>query len=582
MLSLPAHSRHLTQSVSYRKVSAKACLSKHNRIQKGLRQVQADNAFRAILAIGLVLISSISWGQENRYMVFFKDKVGTPYSISNPSAFLTAKSIQRRTKQGITISNSDLPITPAYIDGVKTTGVDVFYQTRWMNGVLIQGDESLIATIEALSYVDHVELVAPGVKLIPNGRYASKMDLADENFGSATTAQLSLIGLDEMHRADKRGEGMVIAVLDAGFLGVNTASAFENVMLNNQVDLSASFDFVSNQSNVFQYHDHGTRVFSTMAAFQEEVFVGGTIHANYQLYITEDIASEHRIEEYNWLFAAEKADSLGVDIITSSLGYNTFDSPSTNYTIEDMDGETTVISRAAQLAFGTGIIIVNSAGNDGSSPWGIITAPADAENVLAIGNVNYVGTRSNGSSKGPTADGRIKPDVMAMGTSTSVINSSGSLTTSSGTSLAAPLVASLVAGVRQKYPDLTNKEIIDAIRFSASQSASPDNLMGYGIPNFVAVVNYIEKNKLKQEESFIAFPNPFLETVTIRPIDPELFPSVQLRLLTSTGQQIDTRIIRFDWLNRIYQSDYSQLAAGLYLLQLSVDNRIFNFKLVKQ
>ncbi len=534
------------------------------------------------LVVGLLLISSICWGQENRYMVFFKDKVGTPYSLSSPQAFLTTKSIQRRTKQGITIELIDLPVTPTYVSGVKATGVDIFFQTRWMNGLLIQGDESLIASIEALSYVDHVELVAPGIKLIPNGRYASKMDLEDGDFGSATEAQLSLIGLDEMNIAAIRGEGILIAVLDAGFLGVNTASAFDDVLSTDQVDLSVSFDFVSNQSNVFQYHDHGTRVFSTMAAFQEGVFVGGTLNANYQLYITEDVSSEHKIEEYNWLFAAEKADSLGVDIITSSLGYNTFDLPSVNYTQSDMDGQTAVITRAAQTAFERGMVIVSSAGNDGASAWGIITAPADAEDVLAIGNVNFAGTRASSSSKGPTEDGRIKPDVMAMGTSTAVINASGNLTTSSGTSLAAPLAASLVAGVWQKYPELTNKELIDAVRASASQGASPDNLMGYGIPNFRAIVHYLEERKNRQEEYFIAFPNPFIETVTIRPIDPELFSSVQVRMFTSTGQVKEDRIVNFDWLNRTYEADYSQLAAGFYILQLTYQDRSFNFKLVKE
>ena len=237
-------------------------------------------------------------------MVFFKDKAGTPYSVDVPEAFLTPKSVARRTKQGIPVSTIDLPVSPSYVNGVRATGVEVYFQTRWMNGVLVQGDESLIAAIEGLSFVDRVEHVAPGVKLIPNGRYSSKMELHDETVGSATEPQLSLIGLDEMHNAGNRGEGMLIAILDAGFLGTNTA-AFADVFNNDQVDLSVSYDFVSNQPDVFQYHDHGTRVFSTMAAYQEGVYVGGAGKANYQLYITEDVGSEHRIEEYNWLFAAE-------------------------------------------------------------------------------------------------------------------------------------------------------------------------------------------------------------------------------------------------------------------------------------
>ncbi len=531
--------------------------------------------------VGLLFLSSICWGQENRYMVFFKDKVGSPYTVSAPEAFLTAKSIVRRTKQGISVSDIDLPVNPSYIAAVQASGIEVYYQTRWMNGILVQGDETLISTIEALSVVDHVELVAPGEKLIPGGRYASKLDVLDEDFGSATEPQLALIGLDEMHMAGNHGEGMSIAILDGGYLGVNTSSAFADLFSNNQIDLSVSFDYVSNQPNVFQYHDHGTRVFSTMAAFEEGIFVGGARKADYQLYITEDVSSEHRIEEYNWLFAAEKADSLGVDIITSSLGYGTFDPPSGSYTPADMDGETTVISRAAQTAFERGMIVITSAGNSGASSWGIIVAPADAADVLAVGNVNYIGTRAVSSSTGPTANNQIKPDVMAMGTSTSVINSSGNLTTSSGTSLAAPLVASLVAGIWQQYPELTNKELINAVRASSSQHANPDNLMGYGIPNFKAVVNYLEEQTFSQSAYFIAYPNPFSSQVTIRPQDPELFSNVQLRMFTSTGQMMEERILHFDWLDRTFNADYSALPAGLYIFQLTFQDRSFNIKMVK-
>jgi hypothetical protein len=272
---------------------------------------------------------------------------------------------------------------------------------------------------------------------------------------------------------------------------------------------------------------------------------------------------------------------MGVDILTSSLGYNTFDPPSESYTPADMDGETTVISQAAQIAFERGMVVISSAGNDGASSWGIITAPADANDVLAIGNVNYIGTRATSSSKGPTADNRIKPDVMAMGTSTSVFNSSGNLTTSTGTSLAAPLVASLVAGIWQQYPELTNKQLINAVRFSASQSANPDNLMGYGIPNFKAVVNYLEEQMFNQTDYFIAFPNPFSSLITIRPNDPELFSTVQFNMFTSTGQLIEERQLNFDWLNRTYDSDYSALPAGLYILLLTFEERTFSFKMVK-
>ncbi|MBA4054558.1 MAG: hypothetical protein C0490_07595, partial [Marivirga sp.] len=346
------------------------------------------------------------------------------------------------------------------------------------------------------------------------------------------------------------------------------------------IDPIASKDFVYNSDNVFQYDEHGTEVFSVIAAYQENNFTGGSYEANYQLYVTEDVNTEYRIEEYNWLFAAERADSAGVDVINSSLGYYDFDDTSMNYPKSAMDGKTTVITRAAQFAADRGIIVVCSAGNEGGIAWQIITAPADAEDVLAIASVNSTGQRSGSSSIGPAADGRIKPDVAAMGVNTSVIKPDGTTGSASGTSLSSPLVTSLVAGVWQRYPELSNKEIMDAIRSSASQAANPDNFLGYGIPNFKAIVNYLELTP--QENVFEVFPNPILtDTFTIKPFDPGQVTSCRVELVSSQGQVLYRADANFSWLNRTYTANLSQFVAGMYYLRIWWGDKRYVYKLVK-
>ncbi len=354
----------------------------------------------------------------------------------------------------------------------------------------------------------------------------------------------------------------LIAIFDAGFSGVNQTAPFSHLFQDHQI--KATWDFVYGSDNVFQYDEHGTEVFSVIAAYQEGTFTGGAYEAAFQLYVTEDVGSEYRIEEYNWLFAAERADSSGVDIIHSSLGYYDFDDATMNYAKSAMDGKTAVITRAAQYAADRGIVVVCSAGNEGTLAWQTITAPADAIGVLAVANVNSSGIRVASSSTGPSADGRIKPDVAALGASTTVIKSSGAVGTANGTSLAAPLVTSIVAGVWERYPVLTAHEVMDVIRKSASLAQNPNNQIGYGIPNFKAVVNYVETET--QEQPFEVFPNPVPQgnndTLTIRPRDPEEIPNCRIEFLTSSGRELFDGDISFSWLNRAYQTALPQLAPG--------------------
>ncbi len=533
-------------------------------------------------AVVLIVLGSVSAAaQENRYMVFFRDKADTPYTTSNPIEFLSATAIHRRLKQGIDITEQDLPVQPSYVQGVRSQGVNTFFTTRWLNGVLIQCDPSLLSSVQTLPYVDRVEFVAPLAKLQTGGRRSFSLHRKNTHIGIETESQLQMIGIDRMHEANYTGQGVIIAVLDSGFPGVNTAPAFANIFSEGRFNDSVSFDFVHNTSQVFQYDDHGTEVLSVIGAEIPDAFTGGAHDANFQLFVTEDVPSEYRIEEYNWLFAAEKADSAGADIIQSSLGYYDFDDPSMNYSRDQMDGKTTVVSRAAQWASDRGILVIVSAGNEGNIPyWRIITAPADARDVLAIGAVDSNLQKSSVSSIGPSADNRIKPDLAALGVGVRVVKPSGQISSASGTSLASPLVASLAAGILQRYPDLTNKDVVAMLRATASQAKNPDNLLGYGIPNFQAVVNYQEYNP--QEKAFEIFPNPLRDdTLTISPFDPNVIDSCEIEILSAQGQVLGRMTARFNWLNRNYQTDLSGLASGIYYIRVFSDKRKHTFKLVK-
>lgn len=526
------------------------------------------------------LVANASFAQVNRYMVFFRDKAGTSFSLNAPQAYLSQRAIDRRIRQGISVTEQDFPVNGSYVSALKNLGIDVFYTTRWMNGVLVQCETAMVTQIEAFSFVDHVEHVAPNAKLVTQGRKKNFHRTQSTEVNGKTRAQLQQIGLDEMQAAGYKGETIHIAIFDSGFPGVNITEPFQHIFAEDRINLDVSKDFVYNTDDVFQYDEHGTEVFSVIAAYQDADFIGGSYEAQYQLYVTEDVPTEYRIEEYNWLFAAERADSAGVDVVNSSLGYYDFDDTRMNYSKSAMDGQTTVISKAAQNLADRGVVVVCSAGNEGNVAWQIITAPADVHDVLAIASVNSSGIRAASSSTGPSADGRIKPDVAAMGVSTSVIKPDGSSGTASGTSLASPLVTSLVAGVWQRYPYLTAKEVMDVIRKSSSQAASPDNLLGYGIPNFKGVVNYIEQHP--QEGVFDIYPNPVVaDTFTIRPFDPVQVAACRVELISSQGQIVFQSEAAFSWVDRTYTANVRELSAGIYFLRLWWNDKRYIFRVVK-
>lgn len=532
-------------------------------------------------SIGLILYC-LTLGQlcsQNRYMVFFTDKEETGFSINQPSQFLSQRALQRRQKQQIAVVESDLPVTRTYIDALKALGAETYFTTKWMNGVLIQADPSLIDIIDTLPFVSHIEYVAPDALLTAGDSDADGTEDTNGTEARQSDFQNDMLGIGEMHAAGYEGQGLLIGVFDGGFNSLSSIPAFNHLIQDNRI--LYTHDFTTNRSGVENEFSHGRRVLSVLAARSEDL-TGTAPEASYILSITE-APGEYRVEEYNWLFAAEKADSAGVDIINTSLGYNLFQDPSMDYSLDQMDGETTVITRATNLAASKGIALVTSAGNTGQSlQWPIITAPGDSPFNLAVGSVNAALQKARISSFGPTADNRIKPDVAALGISAAVTGTGGAVTFSDGTSFASPLVAGLMAGVWQAYPELTASELLNLIRLSGSQYDAPDNELGYGIPNFVTISRIAEEIDLPTAEDLTVYPNPTNASFVNLAFDTSFFDEpVNVQLVRTNGQVINNyRFTPTQRDNRI-QVGLGEQPAGLYLMRIMGAAGIFTKKVIR-
>ncbi|MDP3353805.1 MAG: S8 family serine peptidase [Flavobacteriaceae bacterium] len=426
--------------------------------------------------------------------VYFKDKPSKNTFLANPSLMLSPRSLLRRTKQNISLDEIDVPIEKIYYNQIKNTiGIKIMAKSKWLNALHIEGTKTNINKLKQLLIVAKVEFADKSLNL--NGRIAtsSKRSHHPENkFGSISTdlnygngfTQINMLGGDVLHQQNFTGNGIIIAVIDGGFPGVDTFNAFKRLRDNNKI--LGGYNYVTRNNNFYTGVSHGTSVLSTIAAYIDNQFIGTAPDASFYLFITEDGPTESPLEESLWVEAAEKADSLGVDIINTSLGYSTFDNPKYDYTYADMNGNKTFISRGAEIGFSRGMILVNAVGNEGANSWKYITAPADAKSVLSVGAVDASKVIASFSSFGPTSDGRIKPEVLAQGSQSFVINSVGQISPSSGTSFASPIMAGVIACYWQKNSTKKNSEIIRMIKESANLYTNPtlQSQYGYGIPKF--------------------------------------------------------------------------------------------------
>jgi len=539
---------------------------------------------KLLAPIFYLMVSFFAEAQVNRYMIFFTDKDNSTYSTDRPEEFLSERSIARRQRQGITVDDSDLPVNESYVQVLIDQDVEVFFETKWLNGVLVQSEESELPVIQSQVFVREIELVARKDRLLnPTPKSGRLKSILTRNRSSRESeSQNAMLSVDEMHNRDYFGEGVMIAVFDGGFDNVNEIEYFSHIF--DEERMAATYDFVTNSGDVFQFDNHGTRVFSAIAGFADGGFNGTAYKADYILCVTEDGLSEFRIEEYNWLFAAEFADSVGVDIINTSLGYNVFDDSNMNYTHEDLDGKTALITQASNIAAEKGILLVASAGNEGDNSWGKITPPADSPYVIAVGGITDSGDLSGFSSLGPTADERIKPDVVALGTDVTLIGSNGGIVTSDGTSFSSPLVAGLAAGIWQARPELTNFELIDLIRMSADNTLSPDNFMGYGVPDFLkAVGNQVLSVDDIIKEKIKVYPNPFRGNRIFIDVDSKLSKGgLEIELYNLSGSLIAQKnLVQTDLRGVVEFEIDSFIAPGTYLLKVITRNKINQVKLIK-
>ncbi|MEM6829063.1 MAG: S8 family serine peptidase [Bacteroidota bacterium] len=535
----------------------------------------------------LIVITSVTYGQTNRYVVFFTDKGGSDivYSLDSPQEFLTQKALDRRSKQLIPLDSTDLPVHEAYVDDLKGLGISVYFTSRWMNAAILQTEESNIPTIESQVFVDSVALIAENERLVTDKIEVETPTTfeAPLTTSSNTDLQLSMLQANLMHNDGITGEGMTIAVLDDGFVGVNQFQPFQHLWENDRI--VGSKDFVENTGNVFRLGDHGTSVLSTIAARFGDNVKGTAYDANFILCITEEGGSEDRVEEFNWLLGAEYADSLGADVINSSLGYRTFDIPEHDYTYEDLDGATTIVSRAAKLAADKGIIVVVSAGNSGDNidaTRRYVSAPGDADGILTVASVNPDFTRTSFSSVGPSFDGRMKPDVAALGLATTVTNGAGRITRANGTSFASPLIAGLAAGIWQANPQWDSQEVMEAMKAAGHNASRPDSLLGFGVPFY----SYAVEGKVLNvsdiiDERIAVYPNPFHgDKLYLRFSDP-LRGKWQLDITNAEGKTILTDSYKATRREKILEFDIENLEKGVYFLILRSNKQRKAVKLLK-
>lgn len=433
------------------------------------------------------------------YRLTLKDKQDTPFSLEHPGRWLSRKSVERRRKQGLSVDSTDLPVSPKYVKLIEKTASESAKQiqrkdtewqivgmSRWNNTLLLRSnDTTLLSSVATLSCIKKSEKVWESPDSIPKmvkQDYHQTFNAWDSIKGATYgngKEQLEMLGGIQLHRIGNKGKGMTIAVLDGGFQNVDMIPAFQHA------NIVGVQDFVYPNSRFFyQETDHGTKVLSAMAVNEPEVLIGTAPEARYWLLRCEDQQTEQPVEEDYWAIAAEYADSLGADIISSSLGYNEYDDYPGYYHQRDLDGQTAFISHTASMLAKKGIILVNSAGNSGMGPWKKITFPADANDILTVGALNMEKKNAPFSGVGPTQDGRVKPDVMALGSPTALISGRGTIVRDMGTSFSTPVVAGLVACLWQALPDMTATEIIQLVRETSSYYQKPDNIYGYGIPNF--------------------------------------------------------------------------------------------------
>ncbi len=532
------------------------------------------------------------------YTVYFTDKNGTVFSVANPMAYLTPRAILRRNNQSINITAQDFPVNQNYVSAIQNLGVQVLNRSRWLNAVsILCTDSALLATITNLPFVQHVDPVkslkkTPVSKFDLNQLFMRPKSLLTTEHNVAITTnynygpsynQVNMLHGDLLHASGFDGQGKVIAVIDAGFLKADSCDTFDSLRANNQI--LGTWDFVEGNNNVYNDHYHGTYVLSIMGGNTPGELIGTAPKASYWLLRSEDAPTENMVEEFNWVCAAEFADSVGADVINSSLGYTTFDDSTMNHTFSDLDGNTAIATRGADYAASKGIVVCNSAGNEGTNPWLRISVPADADSILTVGAVNPSGMVTSFSGRGFIANGKVKPDVAAQGEATVGQTDPGVFVTGNGTSFSSPLMAGMCASLWQAIPNSTAQQLMQAVRQSCNHFSTPDSLTGYGIPDFSSAYTIVTNNELKYPvKSFLAGfgPNPFQNYIEALyySIDTQY---IEIKVFDVTGKIVyRDKILCYPRMNnKLHIEPASPLRAGIYFISIESNSEKIIKKVIR-
>jgi hypothetical protein len=545
---------------------------------------------RLFVLITLLLIVGVAYSQiaPDRYWVQFTDKNNTPYSIDRPEEFLSERSIQRRIKYGVALDEKDIPVNPSYIEAVENAGATILNPSKWLNGVTIEtNNKSVLNAIEKLPFVKKTRALhdEPLKQMIKNESFMYEMnaesvvdmDVVRGHYGKAQT-QIELLNGIALHDMGYQGEGMWIGICDSGYEGADVHDIFQNMRDENR--LLGTKDFVYKNGIVYSDDHHGTACLGLMAGYMPGTYVGTAPKASYFLCRTENINSENIIEEYNWVSAAEYMDSIGIDMISTSLGYISFDNPEASHAYSDFDGKTCIITIGAEIASSRGILCVAAAGNEGDNDFPYVGGPGDGKNVLTVGGVKADGTRAGFSSIGPTYDGRIKPDVMSFAYAVTVASPGNNFYEGNGTSFAAPSLAGMLACYWQARRDAPEGKIREVIKKSSNNYSSPNNEYGYGIPDFEKALDMLNLENcdiFDEKPLFYVYPNPSNGMVNF-----------------NLNYDVNVIVQVFDMLGKViyisdnHNSDMTELNAflsnldeGVYMIKALGDKNIFTTKLVK-
>ena len=544
-----------------------------------------NNKFILLIAI-FVILQTFQTKAQDFYWVSFTDKNNSEFSLSSPEEYLSERAIQRRAKQNISTDSLDLPVNSNYIDSVLSIGAELIHSSKWLNGITVKTENNNFENkVLELSFVKEVQLTKPtnntksAFNKFDETNDAVKFPIDNTLYGPSVY-QTELMNGHFLHNQGYNGEGMQIAILDAGFYKADEYAAFDSLWTNNQI--LGIRDFVNPTSNIFDEHSHGMSVLSCIGGNVPGSLIGTARKASFWLLRSEDGSSEYIIEEDNWVAAAEFADSVGVDIINSSLGYYEFDDPTTDHTYADMDGKTTRVTQGANIAASRGILVFASAGNEGNKAWRHIIAPSDGDRVIGVGAVDKNGVAASFTSHGPAADGDVKPNIAGVGRNTYLQLSNGELGHASGTSFSSPVMAGMAASLWESVPNATAEDVKFTMEISATLINNPDTLLGYGIPDFqkawLYLVNLNVSNQFTENKWFI-YPNPVNDFLVIQKNGVVNSDKIVIEIYTLEGRLIQ------NWIKpnspKIILSDIGWLPQGMFLLKIGSDKKYQTIKLNK-